>query len=57
MLRMDSMLEARRTEWGSPKFLSNLGFCEMPRAAVGTGDWGEAGGMNLPAGKEPVKGH
>ena len=57
MLRMDSMLEARRTEWGSPKFLSNLGFCEMPRAAVGTGDWGEAGGTNLPAGKEPVKGH
>ena len=51
------MLEARRTKWGSPKFLSNLGFCEMSRAAVGTGDWGKAGGTNLPAGKEPVKGH
>ena len=53
---MDSMVEARGTKWVSPKFLNNLGICEMPRAAVGTGDWGEAWGMNLPAGKELVKG-
>ena len=56
MPRMDSMLEARGTKWVSPKFLNNLGICEMPRAAVGTGDWGEAWGTNLPAGKELVKG-